>query len=96
MWPPQFERPPRSGFKMNKAAPQSFVSAFNAGHPGAITSINQDGLVESFNRFVGDATLCDYHMVMGKTRDGMGGPFLAPVRNESRATGLLASLMRRI
>lgn len=78
---------------MNKATPQSFVSAFNAGHPGATTSTNQDGLVESFNRFVGDA---EHHMVMGKTRDGMGGTFLAPVRNKSRATGLLASLMRRI
>jgi hypothetical protein len=81
---------------MNKAAPQSFVSAFNAGHPGATTSINQDGLVESFNRFVDDANLHEHHMVMGKTRDGMGGAFIAPVRNESRATGLLASLMRRI
>lgn len=78
---------------MNKAAPQSFVSAFNAGHPGVTTSINQDGLVESFNRFVGDA---EHHMVMGKTRDGMGGAFLAPVRKESIATGLLAGLMRRI
>lgn len=81
---------------MNKAAPQSFVSAFNAGHPGSTTSINQHGLVESFNRFVGDASLRKNHLVMGKTRDGMSGGFLAPVRNKSRATGLLASLMHRI
>lgn len=81
---------------MNKAAPQTFVSAFNAGHPGATTSINQAGLAESFSRLHSDANLHEHHMVMGKTRDGIGGTFLAPIRAESRATGLLASLMRRI
>lgn len=78
---------------MNKATPQSYVNAFNAGHPGVTTSIKQVGLVEPFNGFVDDA---EHHMVMGKSRDGMGGAFLAPARNESRATGQLASLMRRI
>lgn len=87
---------------MNKADPQSFVSAFNAGHPGVTTSINQAGLPEAFERFMREsrkikADEITHQVVIGKSRDGMSFPKDA-LRGDasSRASGLLAGLLRRI
>jgi hypothetical protein len=81
---------------MNIADPLTFVNTSISGHPGVTTGINQLGLVESFARIHGESNLLEHRMLMGKTSDGMGGHIIAPGRNQSRATGLLASLMCRI
>lgn len=92
-----FERPPRNGRKMNKAADlKTCVSAFNAGHPGVTTSIAQAGFAELLARVEGNANLQEHRSGMGAGRDGMGGCFRSSVRPEAHAGGLLANLLRRI
>lgn len=80
------------------AAPAQFISAFNGGHPGVTTSIAQAGLAEFFDRIQDDPSLREHRMIFGSTRDGMGTVIrdLATQPVESRATGLLAGLLRRI
>lgn len=84
---------------MSKAADtQDFIKACNAGHPGSIYSANQADVPEAIARLADDADLHEHCLVMGKTRDGMRGLLdtAAERRDESRATGLLAGLLRRI
>lgn len=87
---------------MSKAAQtQALINALNHGHPGSIYSANQAGAPEAFARFqAADKELQEHRLVMGKTREGMSGHFgVTPAifkASPSRATGLLAGLMRRI
>ena len=84
---------------MNKESDvRQFIEMSVGGHPGSIYSANQAGVPEAFARLAGDADLRKHRLVMGKTRDGMSGHYgIATERRvKSCATGLLASLMRRI
>jgi hypothetical protein len=87
----------------NKSEPELFIATTAAGHPGAIYSSNQAGVPEAFARITreggnANAGQAGHRIIMGKTRDGMSG-FRDGLPNRirtTRATGLLASLLRRI
>ncbi|MCC7684786.1 hypothetical protein [Janthinobacterium sp. FW305-128] len=78
-----------------------FIELASTGHPG-ITSINQAGLPESFERCMRDGRKINggltHQVIIGKSRDGMSRFNKSILCNSgsSSASGLLSGLLRRI
>jgi len=80
-----------------------YLARLRTGHPGSIYGTNQAGLPEAFERVLREsrkfnAVNTTHQVILGKSRDGMNGFGMCMSKSSgaSRATGLLASLLRRI